>query len=285
MRAAAAWAVALALTSGGPAGAGTSTVQNPVVTFAAPGVKQVTLQVCNSRGCTNVTKNVVVLDPMPEVTSMSVTPGTSEVGQLVRLAGTATGKPPLTYTWRITSGATTRTLDGPEVWWDTAGEAAGVYSVSLEVSNSVPPGVAALAVATPVLVTLVPERATSFYTVPPCRILDTRPNAALASGERRTIAVGGVCGIPLAARAVAANVTAVPGSASGQLSLFPGNYPTPVASVLHFAPWQNRASFAVVPLATDGTGTAAAVASAAGGDPHLVIDVSGYFLADPPPLP
>ena len=255
------------------------------MTFASPGVKQVVLEVCNLRGCTSVQQNVEVLDPAPVVTSVTVTPGTSEVGQLVHLTGTATGKPPLTFTWRITSGLTTRTLTGAEVWWNTSGEAAGVYSITLEVTNEAPPGATALALATPVLVTLVPEREARFYTVSPCRILDTRPAAALTSGERREIAVGGLCGVPAEARAIAANVTAVPGSAAGQLSLFPGNYPIPVSTVLHFTPWQNRASFAVVPLASDGTGTVAAVATATGGSPHLVLDVSGYFAADPPAPP
>jgi len=46
----------LALLAGRAQGQGTSTQQNPTVTFSSLGTKQVTLTACNAVGCTTVTK-------------------------------------------------------------------------------------------------------------------------------------------------------------------------------------------------------------------------------------
>ena len=118
--------------------AGTSTAQNPTFTFDSPGVKQVTLTVCKPVGCSSVTKEVTVLDPSPAVASASALPPTVVKGELVELASAGTGKPPLTFTWRVVAagGATVATLDGPTAEWNTATAAPGAYTVRLEVTNS-----------------------------------------------------------------------------------------------------------------------------------------------------
>jgi hypothetical protein len=60
-------------------------------------------------------------------------------GDGVRFTGIATGKPPLTYTWRVVSsgGTTVATLVGATAVWTTAGVAPGTYSAYLDVRNSV----------------------------------------------------------------------------------------------------------------------------------------------------
>jgi hypothetical protein len=54
------------------------------------------------------------------------------------------------------------------------------------------------------------ESSMSFYTVTPCRLFDTRQTGpALGANTVRTFDAGGVCGIPLTARAVTVNITSV----------------------------------------------------------------------------
>ncbi|MFN2386219.1 MAG: hypothetical protein ABR576_08040, partial [Thermoanaerobaculia bacterium] len=67
---------------------------------------------------------------------------------------------------------------------------------------------------------------TSFYTVTPCRVADTRDPAgpfgapALAAGAERTFTFGGLCGIPVTARAVSFNITVTGPTFFGHLSLY-----------------------------------------------------------------
>lgn len=125
-----------------------------------------------------------------------------------------------------------------------------------------------------------PSRA-GFYTVAPCRLLDTREvgqGPALASGARRIVAVAGRCGVPATARAIAANVTITGASSDGHLALYPGDAPPASTSTINFRPDQTRANNALVPLAADGSGTLAIDPMVFGdGAVHAIVDVSGYF--------
>lgn len=126
-----------------------------------------------------------------------------------------------------------------------------------------------------------------FYTLPPCRIIDTR-NAtgplggpALVAGGRRLFLVAGVsgaagCGVPLAAKALSANVTVTQPAASGDLRIFGGNLAVPSGTSINFTPGQTRANSAQAGLATDGTGTIA-VQNDAAGTVQLLMDVNGYY--------
>jgi len=128
-----------------------------------------------------------------------------------------------------------------------------------------------------------PPLARDFYTLPPCRLLDTRQAAGgalpLASGGVRTIKVTGLCGIPATAGAIAVNLTDVDPGSNGRLTLYPGHTGVPLASTINFKGGVNRANNAVVPLALDGTGTLSLTAflAADGATVHAVIDVVGYF--------
>jgi hypothetical protein len=121
-----------------------------------------------------------------------------------------------------------------------------------------------------------------FFTLPPCRLLDTRlPDGALGGpavppSSQRVVTAAGHCGVPAAARAVAANVTVVAPAAGGYLSFFPGNQTAPVTSTINFAPGQVRTNNAVIGLSSSGTGTLALL-NAASSQVHVLIDVSGYF--------
>ncbi len=121
-----------------------------------------------------------------------------------------------------------------------------------------------------------------FFTLPPCRLLDTRladgPHGgpAVPPNSQRVIVAAGQCGIPATARALAANVTVVAAPAAGFLAFFPGDGQVPPTSTINFRPGRVLANNAVLGLAFSGSGTLALSASTA--NPlHLLIDVSGYF--------
>jgi photosystem II stability/assembly factor-like uncharacterized protein len=127
-----------------------------------------------------------------------------------------------------------------------------------------------------------PDTALAFFTLPPCRLLDTRTPAGplggpvLAAASARVIATGGHCGIPAAARALAVNLTVVSPRSPGFLTLYPGDLSRPPTSTINFRPGQVRANNAVVPLAADGFGSLALFNGSAG-TADAIVDVSGYF--------
>ena len=120
-----------------------------------------------------------------------------------------------------------------------------------------------------------------FYTLPPCRALDTRlpqDGPALVSGTEVVFALSGACGAPATARALAVNVTVIQATGSGYLTFFPGGAPRPVSSTINFRPLNAQANNAIVSLAANGSGTLAVYPFVAGnGTVHLILDVAGYF--------
>jgi Tol biopolymer transport system component len=121
-----------------------------------------------------------------------------------------------------------------------------------------------------------------FYTVAPCRLLDTRqasPGKPPVSGTALTLAAHGACGIPAEARALVVNLTAVLPSATGRLNLYPADLAAPVTSVLNFRAGDTRANNAVVRLETHGDGTLAILPVLADGEAtvDVLVDVTGYF--------
>jgi uncharacterized protein (DUF1800 family) len=121
----------------------------------------------------------------------------------------------------------------------------------------------------------------SFYTVPPCRLVDTR-NATGPFGAPGIPAAGvrafdaaGQCGISTRAIAVSVNVTVVAAPVPGYLVLGPAGAAIPAASTLNFAAGQTRANNAVVELGTAGAFLVAGryLSSPA----NVIVDVDGYF--------
>jgi spore coat protein A len=122
---------------------------------------------------------------------------------------------------------------------------------------------------------------TSFHTLIPCRVADTR-NAnsplggpALVAGAIRNFPVSGVCGIPSSAKAVAVNVTVVNPTAQGHLTLYPAGSALPLASTTNFRSGIVRANNAVVVVGT--SGQVSVFCGMASGSTDFVLDVSGYF--------
>lgn len=122
----------------------------------------------------------------------------------------------------------------------------------------------------------------SFFTLPPCRAVDTRvPGSGppLASNVPRAFPMTGVCGVPATARSVSVNVTITGPTGGGFLTFYPANQPVPSTSTINFTAGQTRANDAVVTLAIDGAGTFAVYPYVSGlnGIVDLIVDVNGYF--------
>jgi uncharacterized repeat protein (TIGR01451 family) len=122
--------------------------------------------------------------------------------------------------------------------------------------------------------------ALGYFTMAPCRLLDTRQpdgpfgGPALAGSVERWLTATGSCGIPATARALVVNATVTSPDGAGNLRLWPAGKPAPTASVVSYGATQTRGTSAIVGLNAFGV-----LAVKATGSPHvhLILDVSGYF--------
>jgi glucose/arabinose dehydrogenase len=120
-----------------------------------------------------------------------------------------------------------------------------------------------------------------FFTLAPCRLVDTRRptgplgGPALEAQTTRTFVLHGACGVPTSARALALNVTVTAAARVGHLRLHPSDELRPSSSTINFQAGQNRANNTVARLGTDGG--LSVFCSMSTGTVHLVLDVVGYF--------
>jgi fimbrial isopeptide formation D2 family protein len=112
-----------------------------------------------------------------------------------------------------------------------------------------------------------------FYTLTPCRLLDTRDPTG-TFGER-VFPLADRCSIPSTARAVSVNLTVTQPTSVGNVRLYPGRSPMPTVSSINYSANQTRANNAIVPL--NGLGEVAIRCSQASGTAHVILDVNGYF--------
>ncbi|HMF09935.1 MAG TPA: PKD domain-containing protein [Thermoanaerobaculia bacterium] len=119
--------------------------------------------------------------------------------------------------------------------------------------------------------------AMSFYTLAPCRVVDTRgaDAPALNAASTRTFPIAGKCGIPVTAGALAVNTTVTQATAAGDLRLFPGGASLPLVSTINYGPGQTRANNGVVALGA--AGDVSVRCDQASGAVHVILDVAGYF--------
>jgi hypothetical protein len=128
-----------------------------------------------------------------------------------------------------------------------------------------------------------PSGALRFYTITPCRLVDTRnPSGplggpSLGAGNLRTFTAIGSCGIPAGAKSLSVNVTVAFPTAAGFLAFYPGNAIPMGTYSLTFSTGQTRASNTMIKLSTDGLGTFA-VQNGASGNVDMIVDVNGYFM-------
>ena len=120
-----------------------------------------------------------------------------------------------------------------------------------------------------------------FFTLPPCRIIDTRNpvgplgGPALNAQADRTFTVANACGIPPTAKAISVNLAAAQSTGAGNLRLRPGGMPVPLVSSINYSAGQTRSNNAVLPL--NAAGQLAVFCGQASGTVHFILDVNGYF--------
>jgi len=124
----------------------------------------------------------------------------------------------------------------------------------------------------------------TYYPIAPTRVVDTRGNGigpvgSLTSGGAYTFQIAGDDGVPSIAIAVTANLTVTGQSARGWVYVAPTIDSTPTASTINFPTADNRANGVTVALSPQGT-ISAWYGAAAGATTQLIVDVTGYFLAD-----
>ena len=115
-----------------------------------------------------------------------------------------------------------------------------------------------------------------FYTLPPCRIVDTRSGngGTLQAGMERDYTIAGHCGIPSSATAYSFNVTVIPAPGGlDYLTVWPKGENKPYVSTLNDYTGTVVANAAIVPAGTE---------NATAFYPHdnntdLLVDVNGYF--------
>lgn len=122
-----------------------------------------------------------------------------------------------------------------------------------------------------------PPPASDYFTVTPCRLVDTRDTGEpLQPDTPQVFALTGSCGIPATAKAVAVNATAVQAGAAGYIQIWPTDVEGTASSLLTFRAGQTRANNALLTLPSDGSGTVSVLA-ATDAPLHFIIDAVGYF--------
>jgi hypothetical protein len=122
--------------------------------------------------------------------------------------------------------------------------------------------------------------AANFFTVTPCRLLDTRSSTGggpLSVNQTKTQSVLGLCGIPGTATSIVGNVTAVTPSGTGSLTLAPASAGVTGTSSVSFNAGNTRASQALIGLSGAGSRAFTIRNGLTSGTVDVIVDVTGYF--------
>jgi uncharacterized repeat protein (TIGR01451 family) len=120
-----------------------------------------------------------------------------------------------------------------------------------------------------------------FYTLTPCRVLDTRnpvgPLGGPAIGARSTrrFKISPKCGIPPTAIAISVTLAVTSPTVIGNLRLFPAGAPVPYIATINYSGGQTRTNNSIVSLSPESEMDV--YCAQATGTIHLVLDVNGYF--------
>ena len=122
-----------------------------------------------------------------------------------------------------------------------------------------------------------------FVPLSPCRVVDTRDASKpvefgppfITGGASRSFAIpnGPCAGIPASAQAYSLNVTVVPHSTLGYLTVWPTGQSQPLASSLNSLDGRIKANAAIVPA-----GTGQSINVYATNTTDVVLDINGYFV-------
>ena len=122
----------------------------------------------------------------------------------------------------------------------------------------------------------------TWYGTEPTRLLDTRTDNGLKNAFEvrvvRRLPLAGRNPVPVGAVAVTANVTVTGATAAGYLAIAPSLTKSPTTSTLNFPKGGTLANNLTLPLGGDGK-VSAVVVGPAGMTTHVIMDVTGYFMA------
>jgi hypothetical protein len=214
---------------------------------------------------------VVTVNPAP--TTPNITAPASALPGATGLIASVPAHAGSTYSWTIGNGAITSGQGTNQITF-TAVAAGTPLTLSVTETNAL----GCVSVAGTATVTVLPAGSAGlFYTVDPCRQLDTRSGSPITPGGTLAVALTGTpCGIPSGATSVSVNAAVTQETGSGHLTIYPADKTQPLVSNINFNAGQTRANNAVLSLSSDGTGRVNVV-NGSGGTTHVIIDVNGYF--------
>jgi glucose/arabinose dehydrogenase len=258
----------------GPVAGNNLTLTGPApedLAAAATSYLEVQLTATDFSGATHT----VTRDLLPR--KVDVTFATAPAGLAVTVNGFSLTGPQTVTSWE---GWVLQATAPP---WQTSGPDTYVFSswssgASNPIAIPTPPAPTTLTATYQISTDVGPQ---GYFTVTPCRLVDTRLAAgprggpALAAGATRTFDVAGPCDIPATARILALNVTVTGPTTAGNLRLHSPDEMRPATSTINFGAGQTRAINAQVRLGS--SGAVSAFCSMAVGTVHLVLDVVGYF--------
>ena len=221
--------------------------------------------------------------PPPDVTSVTPSSGTSRGGQLVTIGGTGF-EAGATVEFGSSQARTVQFINSTQLTAVTPAGTAGTVDVTVTNpvgGSSTDPSAYTYAGSAP--------PPTAYAALSPYRICDTRSVAVtgygtecsghpLGQGQTLDVQITGVDGyvgqsVPADAQSVVLNVTAISGSATTYLTVFPAGSAPPNASNLNVTSAINQANLVVVAL---GTGGQVGIYNSAG-TINVAVDVEGYF--------
>ena len=225
--------------------------------------------------------------PTVTMTVVTSTPNPSQVGQLVTITATVSpsGPPSPTGTVDFTtngtgiSGCTAVVLNSGTATCPTSSLPVGTDAIVATYSGD--SHYAGSNGSLTQIVNPLPE-ALQFVAVSPCRIVDTRNpvgtfgGPAIPGNTSRAFPLsrgGNPCGIPPDAIAYSVNVTVVPQTTLGYLTIWPAGEGQPTVSTLNSLDGRLKANAAIIPAGTPNGSVSVYVTNTT----HVVLDINGYF--------
>jgi len=127
----------------------------------------------------------------------------------------------------------------------------------------------------------------SFYSLAPCRVVDTRNptgptgGPSLGANTTRSFPILGACGVPATAQAVVFNVTIAGPTDLGDIRIYPAGTTMPLASVINWVASDSAvANGAIIPVGSDAGNHVSIrvdMVPTSTGQVDLILDVTGYF--------
>ena len=160
----------------------------------------------------------------------------------------------------------------------TAPQAAGPYGFQWQMIQE---GVGLFGPTAPIATVGVTAVGLSAYSVPPCRVVDTRNpmgpygGPALSTNTSRLFSMRGICGVPPTAKGVMISAVVIEPGADGFLQIFSPDLPLPATSSLNYRAGRVRSNNVITTL--DSSGQIAVFPNQAGGAVHVVLDITGYL--------